>query len=99
MLCCWMYTLVYPFLDGSLAASYKDLASHQALVIRNLPASAGDARDVGLIPGLGRSPEKGMAIHSSILPRKFHGQTNLLGYGPWGLKGSDVTVHIHKHSL
>ena len=25
-------------------------------VIKNLPINAGDARDVGLIPGLGRSP-------------------------------------------
>ena len=29
--------------------------------------NAGDARDVGLIPGLGRSPEEGTATHSSIL--------------------------------
>ena len=29
------------------------------LAIKNLPASAGDARDAGLIPGLGRSPGKG----------------------------------------
>ena len=29
------------------------------LVLKNLPASAGDARDVGLIPGLGRSPRGG----------------------------------------
>ena len=28
-------------------------------VVKNLPASAGDARDVGLIPGLGRSPGEG----------------------------------------
>ena len=27
----------------------------EALVIKNLPASAGDIRDAGLIPGLGRS--------------------------------------------
>ena len=27
-----------------------------ALVVRNPPASAGDTRDLGLIPGLGRSP-------------------------------------------
>ena len=26
------------------------------LVVKNLPANAGDVRDVGLIPGLGRSP-------------------------------------------
>ena len=32
--------------------------------VKNLPARAGD---VGWIPGLGRSPEKEMATHSSIL--------------------------------
>ena len=35
-----------------------------ALVVKNLPASAGDLRDKGLIPGLGRSPGEG---HSSPL--------------------------------
>ena len=30
-----------------------------ALVVKNLPDSAGDVRDVGLIPGSGRSPEGG----------------------------------------
>ena len=29
------------------------------LVVKNPPASAGDVRDVGLIPGLGRSPGGG----------------------------------------
>jgi len=40
-----------------------------ALVVKNLPASAGDARDAGSNPGLGRSPDrqKGMATHCSIL--------------------------------
>ena len=28
-------------------------------VVKNLPANTGDARDAGLIPGLGRSPEVG----------------------------------------
>ena len=28
-------------------------------VVKNLPASAGDTRDVGLIPGSGRSPGEG----------------------------------------
>ena len=32
-------------------------ASQLALVIKNLPAKAGGIRDVGLIPGLGRSPK------------------------------------------
>ena len=30
-------------------------------MVKNPPANAGDKRDVGLIPGLGRSLEKGMA--------------------------------------
>ena len=31
-------------------------ASQVALVVKNLPANAGDVRDTGLIPELGRSP-------------------------------------------
>ena len=34
-------------------------ASQVALVVKNLPADAGDIRVVGLIPGLGRSPGGG----------------------------------------
>ena len=37
------------------------------LVVKNLPANVRDIRDVGLLPGLGRSLEKGMETHSSIL--------------------------------
>ena len=33
--------------------------NHVVLVVKNLPANAGDARDASLIPGLGRSPEGG----------------------------------------
>ena len=33
----------------------------------NCKESACNARDLGLMPGLGRPPEKGMATHSSIL--------------------------------
>ena len=36
-------------------------------MVENLPATAGDIRDLGSIPGLGRFPGEGMAIHSSIL--------------------------------
>ena len=30
-------------------------ASHMELVVKNMPAYAGDARDASVIPGLGRS--------------------------------------------
>ena len=36
-------------------------------VVKNLPASAGDARDNGSTPGSGRSPGGRMATHASIL--------------------------------
>ena len=47
--------------------------------------SACNARDVGSIPGLGKSLEKGMATHSSI-PGESHVWRSLTGYSPWGRK-------------
>ena len=39
------------------------------LVVKNLPANAGDERDVGPVPGLGRSPGggNGNSLHYSCL--------------------------------
>ena len=42
--------------------------------------------------------EEGMANHSSILPRKFHGQRNLVGYSPWGHNESDTTKGLSTHA-
>lgn len=39
-------------------------ASQVVLVVKSPPASAGDLRDMGLIPGKGRSLEEAMASHS-----------------------------------
>ena len=36
-------------------------------MVKNLPANAGDIKDVGLIPGQEDPLEEGMAIHFSIL--------------------------------
>ena len=36
-------------------------------MVKNLPASAGDIRDIGSIHGSGRCLEEGMAAHSSVL--------------------------------
>ena len=41
-------------------------ASQVVLVAKNLPANAGDVRDLGLIPGSGKS-HSSTATHSSIL--------------------------------
>ena len=40
-------------------------------MVKKPPVNAGDLKDVGTIPGWGRSPEEGMAIHSSILAWKI----------------------------
>ena len=40
-------------------------------VVKNLPVSAADASNVGLIPGLGRYPGEGNGNHSSILASKI----------------------------
>ena len=42
-------------------------ASQGALVVKNLPAGAGDLRDAGLIPDWEDPLEEGVATHSSIL--------------------------------
>ena len=60
-------------------------------VVKNLPANAGDT---GLIPGSGRSLEKEMATHSSILGGKSHGQRSLEGYSPWSHKQLDMTEQL-----
>ena len=38
-----------------------------ALVIKNLPANAGDMRDTGSVPGWEDPLEEGIATHSGIL--------------------------------
>ena len=52
--------------------------SQVVLVVENPPANAGDARDSGLILGLGRSPEgKAWQPTPVFLPRESHGQRSL----------------------
>ena len=42
-------------------------------MVKNLPANAGAAGDMGSIPGSGRSPGEEMATHSSILAWRVPG--------------------------
>ena len=55
-------------------------------MLKNLPAYAGDAGDVGLIPGLGRSSGEGNQPTPVFLPGKSQGQRSLAGNSPWGPK-------------
>ena len=45
----------------------KTGASQMAPVVKNLPANAGDVRNVGWVPGLEDPLEEGMGTYSSIL--------------------------------
>ena len=58
------------------------LRASQALVVKDLPASAGDIRAAGSIPDWEDPPEEGMAAHFSILAGESHGQRHLAGYSP-----------------
>ena len=55
-------------------------------VVKNPPTSTGDARDLGLIPGLGRSPGEGNgnSLQYSCLKNSTHG-------GAWQTTAHGVT--------
>ena len=56
-------------------------ASQVVLVVKNLPAGAGDIRDTGLISRLGRSPGEGNGNPLLVfLLGESHGQRRLAGY-------------------
>ena len=57
-------------------------------VVKNPPASAGDAGDVVLIPGLGRSPGEGNGN-----PLQYSYLGNLMDRGAWW-----VTAHVVSES-
>ena len=63
-----------------------------ALVVKNLPASAGDVRDAGSVPGFGRSSGGG---HGN--PLQYSCLENPMDRGAWqatahGVAESDMTV-------
>ena len=65
-------------------------------MVKNLLANAGDARDAGLIPASGRSPEGGNGnMNPVFMPGEFHGQRSLAGYSPWGCKELDTTEYTY----
>ena len=61
------------------------------LVVKNLPANAGDTGDMGSIPGSRRSPGgvHGNTLQCSCLDNPMDEEPG--AYSPWGLKESDTT--------
>ena len=67
-------------------------------VVKNPPANAGDAEDMGSVPGLGRFPGVGSGhplLYSCL--ENPRGQRSLVGYNPWGCKESDMTEQLRTH--
>ena len=58
----------------------------------NCKGCACNAGDLGLVPGLGRSPEEQPT--PLFLPGELHGQRSLVGYSPWGRKESDTAEQL-----
>ena len=76
-------------------------ASQVALVIKNLPANAGDQ---GSIPGMGRSPGEGNSypLQGSFLANAMDREAWRATYSPWGSKESykteQLSTHTHTHT-
>ena len=88
----WKLMLTCVRLIGTIYGPFG--ASQVALVVKNLPADAGDIRDAGLIPGVGMSPGEG---HGN--PPQYSCLENpinriLVGYSPWARKEADTTTAI-----
>ena len=71
-------------------APFSPWATQVALVVKNLPANAGDVRDMGSIPGSGRSPGGGHGnpVQYSCL-QNLHWPRSLAGCNPYGHIESD----------
>ena len=67
-------------------------------VVKNTPASAGDSRDTGSIPGSGRSPGRGNVNSSSILAGEITCIEEPGGLLSMGRKESDTTAHTAHRS-
>ena len=82
-------------------ASLTRRASQVARVVKNPPASAGDVREVGLIPGLGRSLSHSsilVATHSNILAWRIPwteepGRLQSMGWQRVGHNWSNLAQH------
>ena len=71
-------------------------------VVKNLPASAGDMRDLGLIPGSGRSPGEGNGH-----PLQYFCLGNPMDRGAWRatvhrttksqIQLKQLSMHVHQY--
>ena len=73
-------------------------ASQVLQVVKNLPAGAGDVRDVEFIPWVGKIPlKRAWQPTPSFLPVESHGQRSLAGHSPWSRTEWDWNVLARTH--
>ena len=64
-------------------------------MVKNPPANAGDAGDLGSISWVRKIPWRRKWQPTSVfLPGKFHGQWSLEGYSPWDHKQLDTSEQL-----
>ena len=80
-------------LDPTGAGPLEFLVSQVVVMAKSLLAKAGGTNDAGVIPGLGRSPGKGLTTHTIILACRIPWAEEPGVYSPWGCKESDTTEH------
>ena len=87
----WVWTVCSIYMRISFFNYY--MAFLVAWMVKNLPA----VQEIQ-VWSLGQEDplEKGMAIHSTpvFMPGEFHGQRSIVGYSPWGCRGSDTTERL-----
>ena len=86
--------------DMSLGLS-KTMAFPGGKVVKNLTANAGDAGDIGSVPGLERFSGEGNGnpLQYSCLENSVDREALLIGYNPWGCKESDITEYTYTNCL
>ena len=72
-------------------SSANPKAFQVVLEVKNVSANAGDMRDTGSIPGLGRSSGEGTGPTPVFLHEESQRQRSLVGYSSWGHKESNTT--------
>ena len=79
-------------LVDAMEGSQHGMGFPSGSVAKNLPANAGDAREVVSIPGVRKIPwSRKWKPTPVFLPGKSQGQRSLGGYSPRGHKESDTT--------
>ena len=67
-------------------------------MVKNPPGHCMKCKRPGFDPWVGKIPWRREWLPTPVfMPGEFHGQRNMVGYSPWGCKGSGTT-EANKHA-